>query len=95
MIIVALPASTDKRIGSMAVVRNGRWVFVMDDQHRFAPFHRGARRLTIRASRQLGAVDGRTVRAFPRAGTYRIVFADNLETEPENMAALDCLVRVR
>ena len=95
VIAITLPATMDKRIGSMAVVKGERWASVVDDQHRYAPFHRGVRRLTLKTSSQLGAVDGRTMRAFPTAGTYRIVFADNLETEPDNMIALDCLVRVR
>ena len=94
-IAITLPADIDRRIGSMAVVRGGRWAFLVDDQNHYAPFRPGVRRLTLRPSGQLGAVDGRPVRAFPRSGVYRIVFADNLETEPENMIALDCIVRVR
>ncbi len=78
----------------MAVVQKGRWVFLSDEQNHFAPFRSGVRHLTLRPATQLGSVDGETVRAFPRAGTYRIVFADNLETEPANMIAVDCLVRV-
>ena len=92
---ITLPANVDRRIGSMAVVRGGRWAFLVDDRNHYAPFRPGIRRLSLRPSSQLGAVDGRPVRAFPRPGGYRIVFADNLETEPENMIALDCLVRLR
>lgn len=94
-IVIDLPVSTDRRIGSMAVVRGGRWAFLADDQNHFAPFRSGVRHLTLHPTTQLGAVNGRTVRAFSRSGTYRIVFADNLETEPATMIALDCLVHVR
>ena len=59
------------------------------------PSDPGVRRLSLHPSRQLGSVDGQPARAFPIAGAYRIVFADNLETEPETMISLDCLVRVR
>ena len=91
---IMLPADTDPRIGSMAGVRRERWAFLADEENKFSSFRPGIRHLTVRPSKQLAAVDGRTVRAFPRSGTYRIVFADNLETEPENMMALDCLVHV-
>ena len=92
---ITLPASADRRIGSLAVVRGRTWSILVDEHSRFTPFRPGVRRLTLRPAAQMGAVDGRTSRAFPHAGTYRIVFADNLETEPETMITLDCLVRVR
>ena len=92
---ITVPADMDRRIGSLAVVRGARWAFLVDEQDHYAPFRPGVRRLSLHPSRQLGAVDGKPARAFPVAGTYRIVFADNLETEPETMISLDCLVRVR
>ncbi len=79
----------------MAVVQGARWAFLADEQNHFAPFRPGVRHLVLHPAHQLGAVDGKSARAFPVAGTYRIVFADNLETEPDTMLALDCLVHVR
>ena len=92
---ITLPVDLDRRIGSLAVVRGAKWAVLADEQNHYAPFHSGVRHLALRPSRQIGSVDGRPTRAFPMAGAYRIVFADNLETEPDNMIALDCLVRVR
>lgn len=31
-----------------------------------------------------------TVRAFARPGRYRLLFADDLETEPDNTLSLPC-----
>ena len=92
---IVLPADMDRRIGSLAVVRGARWAFLVDEQDHYAPFRPGVRRLTLQPSRQLGAVDGKPARAFPTPGPYRIVFADNLETEPGDMISLDCIVHVR
>ena len=86
-------------------LRGGDWFFVVnpDFEHpiRFSPYRPGMKRLTI-DTRQLRAVtsDERTgkariVPAFPKPGRYTLVFADNLETELENMVYWSCTVRVR
>lgn len=96
---IAIPASTDPSIRSIAVVRAGRWYTILDDDHRLAPYRPGGRKLVLPRATQMAVAyrNGRqhVVRAFPTPGTYRIVFADNLETEPENMTALSCTVRLR
>ncbi len=94
---IGIPVEIDKRIGSLAVVHGGKWVVLVDARHHLAPFWPRIRRLVLSPVRQIGAylaADGteRRVRAFARRGTYRIVFANNLETEPSNMTSLGCLV---
>ncbi len=97
---ISLPGGMDKRIGSLAVVHGRRWLTLVDEAHHFAAFRPGVRRLVLEPSWQMGvywAADGteRRVKVFAGPGAYRIVFADNLETEPENMDALECLVTLR
>ena len=92
---IVLPAGMDRRIGSLAVVRGARWAFLVDEQGHYASFRPGVRHPSLQPSLQLGAVDGKPARAFSTAAAYRIVFADNLETEPGDMISLDCRVRVR
>ena len=97
---ITLPASMDPSIRSMALVRGKRWLTLVDETHHLAPFRPGAKRLVLRRSDQKAAFYGadgqeKHVRAFGTPGAYRIVFTDNLETEPENMTMRDCVVRLR
>ena len=97
---ITLPADMDKRIASMAVVAGKRWLTLVDEQHHLVPFKPGVRRLTLTPSDQMAAYHDaqgkeRRVRAFAKHGAYRIVFSDNLETEPENMTLRDCVVHVK
>ena len=97
---ITAPPVMDPRLTSVAVVRGKEWLVLVDDAHQLAHFTTGTRRMTLSIAYQAAiryGPNGRTtrVRAFSERGTFRIVFSDNLETEPANMTMLDCLVRVR
>lgn len=97
---INIPSGLDKRIGSLAVVYRQKWLTLVDEDHHLAAFRPGVRRVILERSLQMGVYWGddgkeRWVKVFGKPGTYRIVLADNLETEPENMDSVECLVRVR
>lgn len=96
---VVLPADMDPAIRYMAVVKGDRWLPVVDETHKLAPFKSGTKSFTVRTATQR-AVDYRngkavSVKAFTTTGIYKLVFSDNLETEPEEMASVSCSVRIR
>ena len=62
------------------------------------PYTADTHTLTLELATQKAVryVDGQreTVKAFAQPGDYRLVFADNTETEPENTQGFACAVRV-
>lgn len=96
---IVLPADMDPTMRYLAIVRRNHWLPIVDEKHRLAPFKPGLRSFTMRTATQKAVEykNGRPipVRAFTTPGTYKLVFSDNLDTDPEEMASITCSVRFR
>lgn len=94
---VKLPADMNPKIHEMAVIHGKQRVVIVDDAHAFAPFPASKTlALPIKEQRAVEYRNGKAaeVKAFPEAGSYTLLFTNNLETERENMDSLECGITV-
>lgn len=70
-----------------------------DVQANFTPYNTQTRQLRLPIASQQGIVmvDGSpsTVKVFTQPGHYQLLFADNLETEPDSTFSLQCAVTLK
>ncbi|WP_442678206.1 hypothetical protein ACSBM8_11765 [Sphingomonas sp. ASY06-1R] len=100
-ISITLPARLDpsiKQIGVERLTSPKQFYIVLDDDVRLVAWTPKMRNLVFNRT-QLGVVSSdqgpQKQRIFAQPGRYRIIFADTIETEFDNMTSVDCRITIR